>query len=235
MKKILFIIVATICGLGCYAQSDSKFELEPERVKSSAIFVGPTVGASMTSASGQPADYKLFDGSGFGFAGGVAAKVRFGKANEYSPEGTGFLGAGLEVKYAQHSVKTMGRDDLKLGYLEVPVLVQFYPLTQSKALNGLYIEVGPEFAMLMSKSPDKLRLDINAPYPGLQAIEYATGDLKGGDIRVAMGLGYTLPDLGLGINARYYLGMSELSKHVLPTKLNTIELSLSWMFKVASF
>lgn len=235
MKKILFIALATICCLGSYAQVDGGFDLTPEKTKNNAIFVGPTVGANMTMASGQPKSRKLFDGSGIGFTGGIAGKIRFGKATEYSPEGTGILGAGVEVKYALHSVKTNGSDDLKLGYLEVPVLIQFYPLAKSTALNGLFVEVGPEFAMLMSKNPEKLRFNVNEPYPGIQAVEYATGDLKGGDLRVAVGLGYTLPNMGLGINARYYLGTSELSKKALPTKLNTVELSLSWMFKVASF
>lgn len=235
MKKILFIVFTTICCLSCYAQVDGGFELASQKPKSNAIFVGPTIGVNMTMASGQPKNDKLFDGSGIGFTGGVAGKLRFGKATEYSPEGTGILGVGLEVKYGQHSVKTKGSEDLKLGYLEIPVFVQFYPLAKSTALNGLYIEAGPEFAMLMSKSPEKLRHDINEPYPGLQALEYATKELKGGDLRVALGIGYTLPNMGLGINARYYLGTSELSKKALPTKLNTVELSLSWMFKVASF
>ena len=79
--------------------------------------------------------------------------------------------------------------------------------------------------------------DRNQPYPGVQSVEFATGDLKGGDIRVAMGVGYNLglSNMDLGIRARYYLGMSELSKNVLPTKLNTLELSLSMLFNVAKF
>lgn len=234
-KNLFFIILAALCSLGSAAQNDGSFGFIEEKPKSNALFVGPTIGGTMTMTSGQTADYDLIDGGGFGFTGGVAARARFGRATENSIEGTGMLGVGLEVKYKLNSVKTHAEDKLSLGYLEIPVTIQFFPFAKMHGLNGLYIEAGPDFAMLMSKSPDVLRHSINLPYPGLQALEYKTGDLKGGDLRVAMGLGYQLPDLGLGINARYYLGMSELSKNAIPVKLNTLEVSLSWMFKVASF
>lgn len=234
-KNLFFIILAALCSLGSAAQNDGSFGFIEEKPKSNALFVGPTIGGTMTMTSGQTADYDLIDGGGFGFTGGVAARARFGRATENSIEGTGMLGVGLEVKYKLNTVKTHAEDKLSLGYLEIPVTIQFFPLAKMHSLNGLYIEAGPDFAMLMSKSPDVLRHNINLPYPGLQALEYKTGDLKGGDLRVAMGLGYQLPDLGLGINARYYLGMSELSKNAIPVKLNTLEVSLSWMFKVASF
>jgi hypothetical protein len=115
--------------------------------------------------------------------------------------------------------------------------MQFYPLAGITTANGLFLEAGPDFVLLMTKTPDKLSLPLNQPYPGIQAIEYATSDLKGGDLRIAVGLGYNLSmsKMDLGVHARYYLGMSELSKNVLPTKLNNLELSLSLMFKVAKF
>ena len=234
-KNLFFIIIAALCSLNDMAQNDGSFGFIDEKPNSNALFVGPTVGGTMTMTSGQPAGYDLMDGSGFGFTGGVAARARFGRATDNSQEGTGMLGVGLEVKYKLNSVKTIAEDNLSLGYLEIPLTVQFFPFAKSYGANGFYIEAGPDFAMLMTKSPDVLRLNVNEPYPGLQAVEYMTGDLKGGDLRIAMGLGYQLPDLGLGINARYYLGMSELSKDALPVKLNTVELSLSWMFKVATF
>lgn len=234
-QNLLLFIIAVLCSMSVQAQNDGSFGFIDEKPASNAIYVGPTIGGIMTMTSGQPAGHDLFDGSGFGFTGGVAARARFGRATDNSLEGTGMLGVGLEVKYKQHGVKTLGEDNLSLGYLEIPVTVQFFPFAKSATANGLYIEAGPDFALLMSKSPDVLRHNVNEPYPGLQAVEYNTGDLKGGDLRIAMGLGYQFPELGLGINARYYLGMSELSKNALPTKLNTVEVSLSWMFKVASF
>ena len=239
MKQIIFIALAMMSGLCGFAQID--YDITggwTEKEYNHAVSVGPILGLNMTMASGQPEGYKLFDGSGIGFTGGVAAKVRFGRGTSNSQEGTGMFAAGFEVKYTMNSAKTKAEDNLSLGYLEIPVLFQFYPMASSTTANGLFIEAGPDFAVLMSKSPDKLKLNLNQPYPGLQSIDYHTGDLSGGDLRIALGLGYNHPlsnSMDLGVHARYYLGMSELSKNVLPTKLNTLELSLSLMFKVAKF
>lgn len=240
MRQFLFIMFAVTIGLGCFAQGNNgsiydDFGYTNKKPKVNALYVGPTLGATMTTASGQPKGYDLFDGAGIGFSGGAAIRARFGKATPNSPVGTGFFGVGLDIKYKLNGVKTKATENLSLGYLEIPVIVQYYPLAKTTSGNGFFIEAGPDFALLMSKSPDKLRLELNEPYPGLRAIEYLTGDLKGGDLRVALGLGYNVPKMGLVVNARYYLGMSELSKNALPTKLNTAELSLSWLFKTLTF
>lgn len=238
MKRFLLLAIAVVCTLTGFAQIDEEIDVGiSDKVYNHAIMVGPTAGVTMTMTSGQPSTYDLFDGSGIGLSGGLAASMRFGRGTRNSQEGTGMFAAGLEVKYTLNNIKTRGENNLKLGYLDIPVLLQFYPLASSMTVNGLFLEAGPDFALLMTKSPDKLNLPLNQPYPGIQTVEYVTGDLKGGDIRIAMGLGYnqSFSKMDLGIHARYYLGMSELSKNVLPTKLNTIELSLSLMFRVAKF
>lgn len=238
MRLYFFLAIAIVCSLSGFAQIDDDIDVGlSEKVYNHVIMVGPSAGVNMTMTSGQPKKADLFEGAGIGFSGGLAAKIRFGRGTSNSEEGTGKFAAGFEVKYTMNNVKTNGEDNLKLGYLDIPVLLQFFPLASTTTANGLFIEVGPDIALLMSKSPDKLYLPLNQPYPGLQAVEYATGDLGGGDLRVALGLGYnySMPKMDLGIHARYYLGMSELSKNVLPTKLNTFELSLSLMFKVAKF
>ena len=238
MKRFLISVIAVVCSLTGFAQIDDEIDVGiSEKVYNHAIMVGPTAGVTMTMTSGQPSKYVLFDGSGIGFSGGLAARMRFGRGTRNSQEGTGMFAAGLEVKYTLNNAKTKGEDNLMLGYLDIPVLLQFYPLAGSTTANGLFLEAGPDFALLMTKSPDKLNLPLNQPYPGIQTVEYATGDLNGGDLRIAVGLGYdqSFSKMDLGVHARYYLGMSELSKNVLPTKLNTIELSLSLMFRVAKF
>lgn len=240
MKKHLFLILAALCGLSGFAQNNATTQFDTfgftEKEYNHAIFVGPVLGANMTMTSGKES-HGLFEGTGVGFTGGVAAKVRFGHGTENSMEGTGMFAAGFELKYTLNNAKTKADKNLSLGYLDIPVLVQFYPLAGTTTANGLFIEAGPDFAVLMSKSPDKLNLALNQPYPKPQAVEYHTGDLKGGDLRVALGLGYecALSNMDLGVHARYYLGTSELAKEVLPVKLNTFELSLSLMFKVAKF
>lgn len=238
MKKLLILFVAILGVSPAFAQieDDSDFgQLSSnrfEKPKSSAFFIGPKVGVTMTSMT-QPEQCDLYDKSGIGFSGGIAMKARFGKATENSYEGTGMFGVGLELKYKQNNVKTIASEgDLKLGYFEVPVALQFYPFVKSKIMNPFYIELGCSFAGTMSKSPDALT--VNNPNEDYLYITYHTGDLKGFDVRGVAGIGYTIPGTGVDINARYYLGTSELAKNF-TSKMNTVEVSLSYYFQLARF
>ena len=154
MKKILFFIAALSLSVPGFAQSDDGEDdlISTGKEKSNAFFLGPKVGVTMTSMT-QPDEGKLYDGSGFGFSGGVVLKARFGKASENSVGGTGYFGAGLELKYKLNSVKTLGTDEggkenakLSLGYFEVPVFVHIYPFAKSPSVNPLYVELGVAFA-----------------------------------------------------------------------------------------
>lgn len=240
MKKLLILIAAIMGVSPAFAQIDDDSDFGQlssggrfEKAKKSAFFIGPKVGVTMTSMS-QPSECDLYDGSGIGFSGGIAMKARFGKATENSYEGTGIIGVGLELKYKQNNVKTIANEDLKLGYFEVPVTLQFYPFAKSAVMNPFYLELGASFAALMSKSPDQLMVNLNEEWPGVQSITYNTGDLKGFDAHPVVGLGYTIPNTGFDINARYYIGMSELAENF-PCKMSTIEISISWLFKAARF
>ena len=232
MKKYFILFVLLLSVTPIFAQSDdgemdfSKKENPFGKPKSNALFLGPKVGATFTSM-GQPNEVNLYDGSGAGFSGGLSMKARFGKATENSIGGTGFWGVGLELKYKENNVKTIGSDDLSLGYFEIPVMAQVYPFAKSKVMNSFYVELGPDFAGTLSKSPETLNVSS-------ANISYKTGDLKGFDVRVMVGLGYTLPNTGLDINARYYLGTSELAENF-PCKMNSVEVSLAWMFSIGKF
>lgn len=234
MKKLIILFVAILGISPAFAQSDEGADFSSfVKLKKSAFFIGPKGGVTMSSMT-QPNECDLYDGSGIGFSGGIAMKARFGRATENSVEGTGIIGVGLELKYKQNAVKTISGENLNLGYLEIPVTLQFYPFLKSQAMNSFYLELGPSAGMLMSKSPDKLSVGVNEPYPGTQTITYHTGDLKGFDVHPVFGLGYTIPNTGLDINARYYLGTSELAENF-PCKMSTIEISISWLFKAAKF
>lgn len=231
MKKILFLFGALMTMLPMFGQSDDGEIGIVTNVKSNALFLGPKIGGVMTTM-GQPDEGTLYDTGGFGFSGGLAMNVRFGKATENSAGGTGFFGAGLELKYKQNNVKTIGTDEdgkenakLSIGYFEIPVFIQLYPFVKSNSMNKFCIELGVAYAAVMSASPD---------YLTISAARYKTGNIKGSDIRGLIGLGYTLPSTGLGINARYYLGTSKLAGN-LPCKMNSAEISIAWMFQLCKF
>ena len=221
MKKILFFIAALSLSVPGFAQSDDGEDdlISTGKEKSNAFFLGPKVGGTMTSMT-QPDEGKLYDVGG-----------------------TGYFGAGLELKYKLNSVKTLGTDEsgnenakMSIGYFEVPVFAHIYPLAKSPSLNSLYVELGAAFAGTLSRSPKSLTL--NNPSADYSQVTYnldANGSkLKGMDVRPFAGLGYTIPNTGLDINVRYYIGTSELAGNF-PCKMNTLEVSLAWLFNIGKF
>ena len=224
------------------AQDDGEGFFIVKKEKNNAFFIGPKVGGVISTMS-DPDDSNLNDGSGVGISAGLSMKMRFGKATENSNGGTGFFGVGLELKYKQNSVKTIGTDEtgeenakMSLGYFEVPIFIQVYPFAKTNALNTFYIELGASFATSLSTSPESLT--VSNPSSGIESITYnldSNGSkLKGNDIRPLVGIGYTIPNTGLDINARYYIGTSELAENF-SSKINSFEISLAWMFNAFKF
>ena len=254
MKKILVLIFATMLCTSMDAQRN----VQPQRgggrsakpglaQKKHSFFVGLKGGVDLSTMT-QPSECDLYDGAGLGFSGGIVGKARFGQATPNAPAGTGLLGAGLELKYKQNKVKTIGTDesgkanaDLMVGYFEVPVYVQLYPFYRSDAMNTFYIEAGPDFAGTMSRSP-KL-LTVENPSKEWSSITYNIDNkdskLKGMDVRIIAGIGYDFAIKNekhettnlIGVNARYYMGTSKLAGNF-NSKMSTFEISLSWMFNI---
>ena len=243
MKKTLFFIMALTLTVPLFAQSDDgEEEIIPVKVKRNAFFLGPKVGGTITSMT-QPDEGKLYDGAGFGFTGGLVVKARFGRASENSVGGTGYFGAGFELKYKQNVVKTLGTDEngkenanLSMGYFEAPIYAHFYPLPKTRGFNSLYVEVGIAFSGTLSRSPESLTL--YNPSADFSQVTYNMNmegsKLKGGDIRPLVGIGYTIPRTGLDINLRYSFGTSKLAGNF-PCKMNTLEFSLAWLFNIGKF
>lgn len=240
MKKILMMSALLLAGASAWAQTED-VELaipQPGSGSSFAISVGPKIGGVMTTMT-QPDECDLYDGAGFGFSGGVAAQIRFGRATPESAGGTGFFGLGLELKYKQNHVKTFGTDQngkenakLQVDYFEVPVYAQLYPFAASTSLSGLntlYIEVGASFAGTMSRKPESLTVTRENLSTVTYNLDTDGSKLKGMDVRPLVGLGYTVPGTGLNFNARYYLGTSKLAENF-NSKMNSFEFSLAWMF-----
>lgn len=243
MKKILFPILALFLAMPMVAQT-VEYDEQPVvfNPKKNAFFLGPKIGGVITSMS-QPNEGNLSDGSGFGLSAGMAMKMRFGRANENSVAGTGFWGLGLELKYKQNKVKTLAENsngdsnvNFAINYFEVPLYFHLYPFAKSRAMNSLYIELGASFAFSLGSNTDYLTLQ--NPSQEYSSVTYYfnsdKGKLKGNDIRPLVGLGYTIPNTGLDINARYYIGTSELAGNF-PCKMNSFEISFAWMFKAFKF
>ncbi len=254
MKKIFLLFVAVMLCTSIDAQRDGQSQRSSGRSakpglaqKKHSFYLGLKGGVALSTMT-QPNECDLYDGAGLGFSGGIVGKARFGQATPNAPAGTGILGIGLELKYKQNKVKTIGTDesgkanaDLSIGYFEVPVYVQVYPFYQSDAMNTFYIEAGPSFAGTLSRKPKSLFVNNLAGEVSSVQYKFDTdgSKLKGMDVRFMAGIGYDFAiknEKGektnlIGINARYYLGTSELAKNF-KCKMNTLEISLSWMFNI---
>lgn len=238
MKKIIVLVMATMLCATSFAQRSGRSAAPTLAQKKHAFYLGLKGGVDFTSMT-KSDDYALYDAAGTGFSAGVAAKVRFNQATPNAPAGTGLVGAGLELKYKLNTAKTFATDekgkenaDLSIGYFEVPVFVQIYPFYKSDAMNTFYLEVGPDFAGTMTRKPETLTLNNQGDMTTFH-IDDNHGKLTGMDVRLMAGAGYDFAINNsnlIGINARYYLGTSELKG--LGSKMNTFEVSLSWMFSV---
>ena len=254
MKNLIVLFLASMLCTSLYAQRNEQSQRSSGRSaktglaqKKHAFFLGLKGGLDITSMT-QPDECNLYDGSGLGGSFGVVGKVRFNRATQNAFPGTGLFGAGLELKYKMNSVKTIGTDEsgnsnanLSIGYFEVPVYAQIYPFYKSNAMNTFYIEVGPSFAGTISRKPSLLTVDNFTGDNNSVTYNFdANGSkLKGMDIRIMTGIGYDIaiknskhePTNLIGINARYYLGTSKLAGNF-NSKMNTFEISLSWMFNI---
>ncbi len=193
--------------------------------KNNAFYLGLKAGVDITSMT-QPTQSKLYDKTGIGFSGGLALRGRFGKVTENSYGGTGYFGLGLELKYKQNKVKTIAGEDLTIDYFEVPVVAQVFPFAKNASMNPFYIELGASFGGALSKKPDQLTVNDNSG-----TVVYSIKDIKGLNVSGVAGIGYTIPSTGLDINARYYLGFTDLADNI-ACKMSSFEVSLAWYFKL---
>lgn len=250
MKKLIFILSFLGFALtGAYAQNQSEGGFTQQKViPAKSVEEGRSLGKGINAKSQRHNGYELAIGprlgvglaigsngkgfdmvkSGFAFDGGLGVNLRFGdKDSKGRPiDGRGLFGIGVELNYALRSLGTNSDKTLSLGYFDVPVLAQFYPGYNTKQLKSLYIEVGPTFSALVSKSPDVLL------YNGLQ---YGTGNLKGGDVKLTFGVGYRFTKAassGFYLNFRYNLGTSNLAGN-LPAKTSSAQLTFGYLFKCA--
>ena len=95
------------------------------------------------------------------------------------------------AKYTVSNVET----NINLGYLNIPLNVQYM------FDNGFRLQAGPQIGFLMNAKSEtnNVKTDIK-------------DNLKTVDFGVTAGLGYVHPASGFGVDARYNLGLSDISE-----------------------
>jgi hypothetical protein len=101
-----------------------------------------------------------------------------------------------EIQFSSQGAKsTDGDQEIKLNYLNVPVLFQYM------WDNGFRLQAGPQLGFLLSA---KSEVDNNSTD--------IKDDIKPIDLGLGFGAGYIHPATGFGIDARYILGLSDISE-----------------------
>ncbi|MFK7951851.1 MAG: porin family protein [Ekhidna sp.] len=107
---------------------------------------------------------------------------------------------------------TLGTISQERVYLDIPIMVKVY------VPGGVNIQAGPQFSVLTSA--ESAGIDVE-------------DQLKGGDVSLAAGLGWDAP-FGLQLNARYILGLSDISDNAaVELKNRTLQFSVGYkLFKL---
>ena len=226
MKKLFLLAAVFMMALPSNAQvtfeedessqQEENFESIIVDKRKNVVSLGITAGANYSMMSKyDPVD--LGSRSGIGFQGGAAVNIHFGQRRG-ADAGTGPIGLQVEALYAMHSMKTDLSDNIKLSYLEIPVLLKYY------ITPNVNIELGPTFSYILSKSPDVLEGT---------STTIAIGELKGGDIKGTVGISYQTKS-GFYASARYNMEFSDLAGNFL-CKVSTVSLSVGYLFNIFKF
>lgn len=144
-----------------------------------------------------------------GFHVGAYANVPLASSLSFNPE----------LQFAQEGAKQEEdgyKSTSKLNYLNLPLLVQYNA-------SGFFAETGPQVGLLLSAKN-------KTEYDGQEEETDVKDDMNSTSFAWAIGLGYRMP-AGLGIGARYNLGLSNLAKDAeddYKIKSNVIQISLSY-------
>jgi hypothetical protein len=170
MKRIMMTAMAiSLCTLGAIAQK-------------TAIGFKAGVNFATLNSDENPDPYKMKTN----LHAGLLAHIHL----------TDQLALQPEVMYSGQGAKgDSGPGELNLGYLNVPVQLQYM------FANGLRLQTGPQAGILLSA-----KTKINSVSTDVK------DELNDYDFGWTAGLGY-LSKVGLGVDARYNLGLTDISKN----------------------
>ncbi len=113
------------------------------------------------------------------------------------------------------------RQNMKLNYLDVPLLIKFH-------LGKIFFEAGPQFGFLLSsKSRDEYLLNQKNNAVKVQSGYYSHSVIEPIDIGFVAGVGYQM-NSGLGFNFRYNQGFREVVKRANWQKNVLIQTSITY-------
>ena len=179
MKKLILLVAVTLFAFNVNAQD---------------VTFGAKAGVNFASLGGDDAD-GLDSRTSF-HVGGV---VNIGLSEKFSVQ--------PELVYSSQGASE-GDNDLKMDYLNIPVLAKI------QVADGFSVEVGPQIGILLSADAD-----------GEDVKEF----FKSSDFSGAVGLNYALAS-GLNFGARYNLGLGSIADGDGDIMNNVFQVSVGWTF-----
>ncbi|WP_323789719.1 porin family protein [Psychroserpens sp.] len=199
MKKLLTCIMISVFGVGI---------LNAQGADKTLIF-GAKAGVNFADITGDEAD--SFDGrTSFHFGAVVeipiSEKFSFQPELLYSDQGSAYEDITSE-SVDGFTFTESAKGDIKLGYLNVPLMAKYY------VAEGFSIEAGPQIGLLLSAKNDYSYTytemytegSFTDSESGEEDIKHSIKDI---DFGVNFGVGYKL-DNGLNFGARYNLGLTD--------------------------
>ena len=176
---------------------------------------GAKLGLNMATLSGDVSNTKMKTG----FHVGGVAEFEITDQFTFQPE---IVFSMQGTKYDSDDTSGLGSSlldsRLKLNYINMPLIAKYY-VTES-----LNIQAGPQIGFLMSAN------FANTAGGGISDTDVDVKDqMNGLDYGVDFGIGYTM-DFGLFIDARYNLGLADISDDNATTKNNVISVSVGYFF-----
>ncbi len=196
MKKVVFSLLMICLTFSVQSQISVKFGVK------GGLNVSKIVGSATSLGMVSPDSKELTSGHF-----GLMARVKV----------LGLLAVQPEVLYSMQGTTYEGKigplqfsHDLKTNYVQVPVMVKFYPLF------GFNIQAGPQFGYLVSAKMDD---------------EDIKDQLNKNAFAFNVGAGLDLP-FGLGVDARYSIGLSDVFKEgaIGTNRANVFTVAASYCF-----
>lgn len=219
-KKLFFLTFALLSCNALFSQDPFSAPDQLDRDKSFRISAGIKVGGGMALATdptvattAYPIGYVLDFKNGLALQGGVVGNIHFGRRQDSSPGGTGWLGVQVEALYGLRTLST-DQQHLMMHCVEIPALIQVYPI------SSLAIEAGATFVRLLKCNPEIMQVGGHA---------FNLGQLAGAnDVMLSFGASYKIP-VGIMVDFRYNMSTSSLAGDF-DSKVSSFIASIAYMF-----
>ena len=122
-----------------------------------------------------------------GFHAGVIGHIHLSRQFAVQPE---LVYSAQGAKYTFENVETK----IKLGYINLPIILQYM------FDNGLRLQAGPQLGLLLNAKSETNNVSTDIK-DNINTIDFA----------LSAGVGYVNPSSGIGVDARYNLGLSNIN------------------------